>query len=51
MTIFTIFLILIFCVGIPYLIYIAFIKKGGWIPNTFANIRDKQDDPLNNAQS
>lgn len=51
MTIFTIFLVLIFCVGIPYLIYKAFVEKGGWIPNTFANIRDEQDKPLDDAQS
>ena len=50
MTIFTIFLVLIFVIGIPFLIYKAFIDKGGWVPNTFNNIRDKQDRPIEEAQ-
>lgn len=47
MTIMTIFLVLLFLIGIPYLIYEAFIDNGGFVLNLFNGIKEKQDDPIN----
>lgn len=51
MTIFTILLVLLFVVGIPYLIYEAFIDDGGFVNRFMSDQKAKQDDPINQAQS
>ena len=51
MTIFTILLVLLFVVGIPYLIYKAFIDNGGFISRFMEDQKAKQDDPIDQAQS
>ena len=49
MTIFTIILVLLFVVGIPYLIYEAFIDDGGYITKLFSQIIGKDDRPIDKA--